>query len=152
VTACLYLTDEASIPVVAETVTQGVLTTWGRVKRFVELMPALDDRAEILEGQGSRRGVYVPGTNAHCFPIADRPGGLQGLNPGPIAVLEEMSEASIGTFSALMNRTGKRPESKVVGISTPSFTEPNALLHVQRAMRSGDPMPGVKLTEYISEQ
>jgi phage terminase large subunit-like protein len=63
-----------------------------------------------------------------------------------------MSEATVETFAALLNRMGKRPGSKVIGISTPSFTEDNALLHIQRAMRSGQPMPGVQLTEYISEQ
>lgn len=152
VTACLFLTDEASVPVVAETITQAVLTTWGKVKRFVELCPELMCRAEILEGQGSRRGVYVPSTNGHCFPIADKPDGLQGLNPGPVAVLEEMSEATVETYAALVNRLGKRAEAKVVGISTPSFTENNALLTLQRSMRSGDPMPGVALTEYISDQ
>lgn len=151
VTACLYLTDEASIPVVAETVQQAVLTTWGRSKRFIELSPELLKRTEILEGQGSRRGLFVSGMNGHCYPIADRPDGLQGLIPGPVAVLEETSEATMETFSALMSRMGKRP-GKVVGISTPSFTEDNALLQVQRAMRSGDPMPGVTLTEYISDQ
>ena len=80
-TAHMFLTHEASVPVVAETVTQAVLTAWGRVKRFVELNPSLAARAEILEGQGSRRGVYVPGMGSHCFPIASKPAGLQGLNP-----------------------------------------------------------------------
>lgn len=151
-TAMLFLTSEASIPVVAETVQQAVLTTWGKVKRFVELSDELSARAEILEGQGSRRGVFVPATNGHCFPIADRPDGLQGLNPGPVAVLEEMSEATVETYSALINRLGKRTDAKVIGVSTPSFTENNALLSIQRAARSGDPMPGVHLNEYISDQ
>jgi len=151
VVACMFLTDEASIPVVASTVQQAVLTTWGRAKRFIELSPELLERSEILEGQGSRRGIFVPGMAGHCFPIADRPDGLQGLMPGPVTILEETSEASVATFSALMSRMGKRP-GKVVGISTPSFTPDNALLQVQRAMKSGEPMPGVTLTEYVSDQ
>lgn len=151
VTACLFLVDEASIPVVAETVTQATLTTWGTTKRFIELSPELAKRTDILEGQGSRRGLYVPGMASHCYAIADRPDGLQGLMPGPAAVLEEMSEATIETYAALMSRMGKRV-GKVIGISTPSFTEDNALLHLQRAFRSGEAMPGVVLTEYISDQ
>ena len=152
-TALLYTEEEQSIPIVAETVTQAVLTTWGRMKRFVELSPDLECRSEILEGQGSRRGIYVPGTNGHAFPIADNPAGLQGLNPS-LAVLEETSEATIETFSALMNRLGKRPgtPAKVVGITTPSFTPNNALLQIQSAIQSGDPMPGVRLTEFVSDQ
>lgn len=153
VTAMLFLEPEQSIPVVASTITQAWLTTAGRVKRFVELHPELEVRAEVLEGQGSRRGVYVPGTNGHMFPIADNPAGLQGLNPA-LAVLEEMSEATIGTFAALMNRLGKRPgtPAKVVGITTPSFTPNNALDIVRSRVASGDPMPGVALTEYVSPQ
>ena len=150
-TAHIFLTEESSVPVVADTVAQAVMTTWGRVKRFIELNPELLSRVQILEGQGSRRGVYVPGLAGHCFPIADKPSGLQGLNPS-IAVLEEMSEATMKTFGALMNRLGKRPGSKMLGISTPSFTPDNALISVQRAVHSGDPMPGVRLTEFISDQ
>lgn len=151
ITSHLFLTEESSIPVVGETVTQAVLTTWGKVKRFVELNPSLASRAEILEGQGSRRGIYVPSMGGHCFPIASKPAGLQGLNPSR-AVLEEMSEATTATFGALMNRLGKRADSKLIGITTPSFTPDNALLQVQRAVQSGDPMPGVRLTEYVSPQ
>ena len=151
-TACLFLTDEASIPVVASTVSQAWLTTLSKVKRFVELHPELTARSVVLEGQGSRQGVYVPYHHGHAFAMADRPAGIQGLNPGPIAVLEEMSEASIATFSALLNRMGKREQSKVVGISTPSFLEDNALLHLQRRALSGDQLPGVVLAQYISPQ
>lgn len=147
----LYNYEEASMPVVAETVTQSVMTAWGRVKRFVELHPDLACRAEILEGQGSRRGIYVPSMGGHCYPIASKPAGLQGLNPS-LAILEEMSEASMETFGALMNRLGKRSDGKLIGISTPSFTEDNALLNVQRAAKSGENLPGVVLTEYISHQ
>ena len=152
-TALLYLEDEQSIPVVASTVTQAVLTCWGRMKRFVELSPDLNCRAEILEGQGSRRGIYTPCNDGHAFPIADTVGGLQGLNPS-LAVLEETSEATIETFSALMNRLGKRPgtPAKVVGITTPSFTPNNALDVIRARVASGDPMPGVALTEYVSPQ
>lgn len=151
-TACLFLTDEASIPVVADTVHQAWITTLGKIQRFVELNPELACRAAILEGQGSRQGVYVPYRDGRAFAVADRPAGLQGLNPGPVGVLEEMSEASIATFGALLNRLGKRPEAKIVGISTPSFMEDNALLQVQRRAESGDAMPGVKLTQYVSPQ
>ena len=153
-TALLYTVEEHSIPVVAETITQATLTTWGRMKRMVELNPELLARSEILEGQGSRRGIYVPGMAGHCFAIADNPAGLQGLNPSVVA-LEEMSEASMATFSALMNRLGKRPAgslNKVIGISTPSFTPDNALLTVQRDFHSGNPTPGVRLREYVSDQ
>lgn len=152
VTSMMYLTYEASIPVVAETVQQGTLTTWGKVKRFIELTDELEQRAEILEGQGSRRGIFIRRNASHCYTLADKPAGLQGINPGPIAVLEEMSEASIDTYSALVNRLGKRPNSKVVGISTPSFLEDNALITLQRNVRSGEAMPGVVLTEFISDQ
>lgn len=155
-TAHIYCDQEASVPVIAETVTQAVLTTWGKVKRFIELNPSLAIRAEILEGQGSRRGVYVPGMSSHCFPLASKPAGIQGLNPSR-GVLEELSEHTVETFGALMNRLGKREHSpagsKVIGITTPSFTPDNALLHVQRAVHGeSEAIPGVRLTEYISDQ
>lgn len=154
--AHVFVDEEASVPVIAETVTQAVLTTWGKVKRFVELNPSLAIRAEVLEGQGSRRGVYVPGMASHCFPLASKPAGIQGLNPSR-AVLEELSEHSVETFGALMNRLGKREHSsakgKVIGITTPSFTPDNALLHVQRAVHGEtEAIEGVRLTEYISDQ
>lgn len=149
--ARLFLGEEESIPVVAETLLQAWLTAAGKAKRMIELNPSLSCRAEILEGQGSRRGIYVPGTAGHLFPIASKPSGLQGLTPS-LAVLEETSEATMETFGALTNRCGKRAGAKVVGISTPSFTPNNALLTIQNRARSGDPMPGVALTEYISDQ
>lgn len=152
ITAHLFLTHEATVPVVAETIAQAWFTTAGKVKRFVELNPALGERAEILEGQGSRRGVYCPGMGGHMMPIASKPAGLQGLNPS-VAALEEMSEHSVETFGALLNRCGKRSGlSKVCGITTPSFLPNNALLQVQRGIESGEPMPRVRLTAFVSDQ
>jgi phage terminase large subunit-like protein len=151
-TAHLFLTFEADVPVVAETITQAWLTTAGKIKRFVELNPSLAIRAEILEGQGSRRGVYVPGMGGHMYPIASKPAGLQGLNPS-IAALEEMSEASMATFGALMNRLGKRAGlNKLVGVSTPSFEPNNALISLQQKRDGGESMEGVNLIEYVSDQ
>jgi phage terminase large subunit-like protein len=151
-TAHMFLVEEANVPCVATTVGQAVITTWGRVKRFVELNPSLACRAEILEGSGNRSGVYVPGMGGNrCWAIADKPSGLQGLIPS-IAALEEMSEADMATFGALMNRMGKRPDSKLIGISTPSFMPDNALLNVQRSIESGEALPGVVMTEHKSLQ
>jgi phage terminase large subunit-like protein len=149
VTAHLFLTEEGDVPIIADTVSQAWSTTLGTAKRFAQLHPDLECRSDVLEGQGSRQGVYVPYRNGRAYAKADLVGGLQGLKPS-LTVLEEMSVASMDTFAALMARQGKRPGAKLVGISTPSFMENNALITVQRSFHGGQEMPNVGLTEYVS--
>ncbi len=98
-TAHLMMTDEAAIPVIADTVSQAWETTLGKVARFVELHPELKRRTTVLEGQGSRQGCYHPYRGGRAWAVADKPSRLYGLNPS-WAVLEEMGVASIGTFAA----------------------------------------------------
>lgn len=148
--AHLFMEEEAHVPVVAATVSQAQATTYGVAARFIELNPDLMGRADIKSGKGTA-GIFVGRTNAKMDCFADRPDGLQGLQPS-IAVLEETSQASMETFSALSNRMGKKPFSKLIGISTPSTVPDNALLTLERAVESGIEVPNLRWNAYQSDQ
>ena len=148
--AHLFLTDEADVPIIADTVQQAWSTTLGRAARFVETSPELECRAQVLRGKGNRSGVHVNYKASKAEAFADKPESLQGLMPS-FTCLEEMSLASQDTFAALMARN-KREGSKVIGISTPSMVPDNALLALQRRVQSGEQLQATALLEYVSPQ
>ncbi|MEM9040771.1 MAG: terminase TerL endonuclease subunit [Actinomycetota bacterium] len=150
-TAHLFLTDEAAVPVIADTVGQAWETTLGKIARYVELHEDLNARTTVLEGQGSRQGVYHPYRHGRAWAVADKPSRLYGLNPS-LAVLEEMGVASIPTLAALTNRLGKRDGARLIGIGHPSFVEDNALLHLQRLADAGELPEGMTVRQYVSHQ
>ncbi|MEM1332528.1 MAG: hypothetical protein AAGG08_03635 [Actinomycetota bacterium] len=150
-TAHLFLVEAASIPVIADTIGQAWETTLGKIAAMVQLHPDLAIRTSVLEGQGSRQGVYYPHGRGRAWAVADKPSRLYGLNP-TMAVLEEMGVASIATLAALTNRLGKRAGGRLVGIGHPSFVDENALQHLQRLADAGELPAGMKVRQYVSRQ
>ena len=50
--AHLFLTDEADVPIIADTVQQAWSTTLGIAARFVEASPELEGRMQVLRDKG----------------------------------------------------------------------------------------------------
>lgn len=155
-----YLDTDTDVPIVATTVKQAEKTTYGAVLSMLGYgvdgkptkgtsHPEIHDRAHVFTSVADKRAV-IPQTNSVIYPIADAPGPLQGLNPR-VAVLDEASEADIETWDALRLASGKRPESLVLGISTPSFKlEGNAMLDFEEALAAGITTPGVYFYEHTA--
>jgi phage terminase large subunit-like protein len=146
--AHLFMDEDADVPVVASTVTQAMKTTYGAALRLVELNPNLLAQVLVYTGMGAAK-VMVPAQNSVMYPVADKPDGLQGLDPS-VAVLDEAAFASQETWDALFLAAGKRPESKCIGIGTPSFNPENAMLNIERAWRSGQTLPGFSFREWLA--
>jgi phage terminase large subunit-like protein len=69
-----------------------------------------------------------------------------------VAVLDEAAFAVQETWDALLLAAGKRPESKCVGVGTPSFDPENAMLTVERAWKSGQTIPGFEFLEHVAPE
>ena len=140
--AHLFLEEDADVPVVASTLTQAEKTTYGAALRLVQLAPELAGRSLEFTGKGSQK-LEVPSMHSVIYPIADKPDGLQGLDPS-IAVLDEAAFASQSTWDALVLAAGKRPVSLAVGIGTPSDLPSNAMLNTERVLKAGQQVPGFR--------
>lgn len=136
-----FMEDDAQVPVIATTLTQARLTSYGQVINMLNMSDTLGPLTKIYSGMGTER-ILVPSTNALIIPLADKPSSLQGLNPS-VGLLDEASEASLETWSALTLAAGKRSDSLALGISTPSFLPENAALAVERAYLAGK-APGLR--------
>lgn len=146
--AHLFLEEDADVPVVASTIAQASKTTYGAVLRLVDLSPELKGRSLLYTGMGSQK-LEVPSTHSVIYPIADKPDGLQGLDPS-IAVLDEAAFGSQETWDALVLAAGKRPVSLAVGIGTPSDLPSNAMLNTERALKAGARVPGFRWREWTA--
>jgi phage terminase large subunit-like protein len=150
ITAHLFLEEDADVPVVATKVMQALKTTYGAVNSFIRLAPPLSALTVPYTAFGAAR-LEVPANNSVVYPMADKEDGLQGLDPS-IAVLDEAAFATQPTWDALLLSAGKRPESKCIGIGTPSFDPENAMLNVETAWRSGKVLPGFVFREHTAPE
>ena len=148
--AHVFLEEDADVPIVASTVTQAMKTTYGAAARFIALNPQLSGLTLTYTGMGAAK-LFVPDNHSVIYPIADKEDGLQGLDPS-VAILDEAAFASQPTWDALLLAAGKRPESKCIGIGTPSFDPENAMLTVETAWRSGKTIPGFVFREHSAPE
>jgi phage terminase large subunit-like protein len=148
ITAHLFLEEDADVPVVATKVMQAIKTTYGAVNDFIRLAPQLSALTLPYTAFGAAR-LVVPANNSVVYPMADKPDGLQGLDPS-VAVLDEAAFAVQETWDALLLAAGKRPESKCVGLGTPSFEPDNAMRNVERSWKSGQVIPGFTFLEHVA--
>lgn len=152
ITAGMFLEPDHDVPIVATTIKQAKQTTYGAVVSMTSKGTGHDELAgRCLQFTGVQEPrIEVPGTNSKCYPHVDHAKALQGLNPS-IGVLDEMSEAELATWDALVLASGKRPDSVIVGISTPSFRiAGNAMLDVERALAAGAQIPGISMHEHMA--
>lgn len=131
-------TGEPQVPIVATTVGQAVRSVYGVAVKMIAMEPELDNRCTIYSAVGSHR-FEVNQTGGTCFPIANDPDGLQGLDPS-LAIVDEIGFQPIDTWDSLQLASGKRSRSLVVGIGTPGFNRSNALWHLRKLItENGSP-------------
>jgi phage terminase large subunit-like protein len=135
-------------------------TTVGQAKRSVYDVAAAMVAAEA---ELSRRSIsytaisdsrIVVGYNGGtCFPVANDPDGLQGLDPGPIAVVDEIGFQPIESWSSMVLASGKRSRSVIVAIGTPGLDpERSALWQMREAWLDGKRPPGFSFTEFSAPE
>ncbi len=84
-----------------------------QARRMVELSDELSARSQIFA-----KKIGVPGRDAEVIALPASPDKLQGLDPS-LAVVDELADVGPTTFEAVDLALGKRPESRLVAISTP---------------------------------
>lgn len=139
---------EPQVPIVATTVGQAVRSVYGVAVKMIQQEPELMDRCKIYTAIGASR-FEVSGTGGTCFPMANDPDGLQGLDPS-LAIVDEIGFQPLATWDSLLLASGKRPRSLVVGIGTPGLDHDNALWHVRQRVRENGSPEGFVYVEYAA--
>lgn len=84
-----------------------------QARRMVDLNPELSERCQTFQ-----KMLRVPGRDAEVLALPSTAERLQGLDP-TLAVIDELADVLPATYEALDLALGKRPESRMVAISTP---------------------------------
>ena len=135
---------------VATKVMQAMKTTYGAVANFIRLNPNLEAQVLRYTAFGSAR-IEVPGTNSVVYPMADKPDGLQGLDP-TMAVLDEaaFADLAVGCVGA-----GVRPAAGVE-VHRESAPRRSSLRtrcrRSRRAYRSGQDLPSFTFIEHSAPE
>lgn len=143
-----YEDGAPQVPVMATTVMQAKRSVYDVAVAMIRREPELDNRAIIYSAIGDSR--FTVGYNdGVCFPVSNDPDGLQGLDPGPIAVVDEIGFQPIESWSSMVLASGKRSRSLIAGIGTPGLDkEKSALWHLRTAWLDGQRPAGFSYTEF----
>lgn len=144
-------TGEPQVPIMATTVGQAQRSVFNVAAKMCAAEPLLDERCLVYSAIGSTR-ITVGYNGGECFPIANDPDGLQGLDPS-FAVADEIGFQPLESWNALVLASGKRARSLVVGVGTPGLDrERSALWHLRSAYMDGRTPPGFSFTEYSAPE
>jgi phage terminase large subunit-like protein len=133
-------TGAPQVPIVATTVGQAIRSVYGVLESMVKLEPELDNRCIRYTAISDRR-IEVARGEGTCFPIANDPDTLQGLDPS-LAIMDEIGFQPPESWDSLLLASGKRSHSLVVGMGTPGFDRLNALWHLRSTVLEGGVIPG----------
>jgi phage terminase large subunit-like protein len=136
---------DPQVPIIASTIKQGTKTIYGPLVRMIKSNPELVNRCKIYTALSDAK-VVIPFTEGEIFPIADDPDGLQGLDPS-LGLVDEIGFLSIESWASLLLATGKRPDSLVIAIGTPGFSQDSALWHIRE-----NPSDEVHYTEFAADE
>ena len=136
---------DPQVPVIATTIKQGTKSLYGPLKRMIALEPELENRCKVYTAFTDQK-IVIPFCNGEIFPISDDPDGLQGLDPS-LGMVDEIGFLSVESWASLLLSTGKRPDSLVIAIGTPGFSQESALWHIRE-----NPTPEVHYTEYAADR
>ncbi len=121
------------VPIIATTVSQAMRSIYSVCVDMVKAEPELFDRCNIYTAIGAGR-IEVYATGGTCFPMANDPAGLQGLDPS-LAIVDEIGFQPVDTWNSVLLASGKRPRSLVVGTGTPGFNRNNALWTIRELVK-----------------
>ncbi|BBY43244.1 terminase TerL endonuclease subunit [Mycolicibacterium celeriflavum] len=142
-----YEDGAPQVPVMATTVGQAKRSVYDVAVAMINAEPELANRSIRYTAIGDSRFV-VGYSGGVCFPVANDPDGLQGLDPGPVAVVDEIGFQPVESWSSMVLASGKRSRSVIVAIGTPGLDRENALWHLRSAWLDGRRPPGFSFTEY----
>lgn len=147
-----YEDGAPQVPVMATTVGQAKRSVYDVAVAMIAAEPELSNRSICYTAIGDSR--FVVGYNSGvCFPIANDPDGLQGLDPGPIAVVDEIGFQPVESWTSMVLASGKRSRSLIAAIGTPGLDrERSALWHLRTAWLDGRRPPGFSYTEYSAPE
>ena len=147
-----YEDGAPQVPVMATTVMQAKRSVYDVAVAMVGAEPELADRSIAYTAIGDSR--FAVGYNGGvCFPVANDPDGLQGLDPGPIAVVDEIGFQPVESWSSMVLASGKRSRSLIAAIGTPGLDrEKSALWHLRTGWLDGKRPPGFSYTEYCAPE
>lgn len=143
-------TGAPQVPIVATTVGQAIRSIYGPALSMIQACPELEQRCIKFAAWGATK-LWVPYSDGEMFPIANDPAGLQGLDPS-LAVVDELAFMPIDSWESLVQASGKRSSSLVVGISTPGLDKDNSLWHVRKLVTDGVEIPGFRFTEFAADE
>jgi phage terminase large subunit-like protein len=147
-----YEDGAPQVPVMATTVGQAKRSVFDVAVAMVAAEPELSRRSITYTAISDSRIVvgYNAGT---AFPISNDPEGLQGLDPGPIAVVDEIGFQPIASWTSMVLASGKRSRSVIVAIGTPGLDrERSALWQLREGWLDGKRPPGFSYTEFSAPE
>src|SRR3546814_11985845 len=114
----------------ATTVMQAKRSVYDVAVAMVRAEPLLNDRAIVFSAIGDSK--FTVGYNGGvCFPVSNDPDGLQGAEPGPISVTDEIGFKPVDSWSSMVLAPGKRLRSVCIGFGTLGFDKEQTLLTSQ---------------------
>jgi len=137
-------TGQPIVRVCASTVQQAIDAVYGVACLMIEAEPELSRRCLVLTGASNAR-ISVAYNHGECRPIANDHKTLQGQD-FTLFILDELSEQPYGVWSDATGAGGKRAQSLMAGISTPTTKMPttspsgdenSALWQLREIWRSG---------------
>lgn len=142
-------TGQPQVPIMATTVGQAQRSVYDVACAMVAAEPELDRRSISYTAIANAR-IVVGYNGGQCFPIANDPDGLQGLDP-TLAIVDEIGFQPLDSWTAMVLASGKRSRSLVCGVGTPGLDrERSALWHLRSAYLDGRTPPGFSFTEYAA--
>jgi phage terminase large subunit-like protein len=145
-----YEDGAPQVPVMAINVMQAKRSVYDVAVAMVRAEPELANRSIVFSAIGDSK-IQVGYNGGVCFPVSNDPDGLQGADPGPISVTDEIGFQPVESWSSMVLASGKRSRSCCIGIGTPGFDkEKSALWHLREAWLDGKRPPGFSFTEYAA--
>ena len=112
-------------------------------RRMIELNPELSDRAQIYQDR-----IVVPHNDATMMALPADPAALHGWDPS-LLIVDELHVVTEAVWEAVSSVSGKRPESLVLAISTPSTSEDSIMWRLVEHGRAQDD-PAFFLKEFAA--
>lgn len=137
------------VPIVATTVGQAIKSVYSVAVAMVEAEPELRNRCKLYTAISDTRIEALGG--GKCYPIANDPDTLQGLDP-TVAIMDEIGFQPLASYNSLFLASGKREWSKILAIGTPGFDQDNALWWLRSKIQDGARLAGVDFTEYAADE
>ncbi|PQE02203.1 hypothetical protein CYL16_01155 [Mycobacterium sp. EPG1] len=146
-----YEDGAPQVPVMATTVGQAKKAVYDVAVAMIQAEPELSTRSLCFTAIGDSR-IVVGYNSGVAFPVSNDPDGLQGLDPGPLAVVDEIGFQPLESWSSMMLASGKRSRSLIAAIGTPGLDRDNALWHLRTAWLDGNRTPGFSYTEFSAPE